>query len=107
MTVPLLWDEAVGRLRSRVFPQNFDMWLRPIELLSFDGVTLRLRAAAATCPRSFLWSSREPALAPGLRPSQRWAEWDLPGTSRALIVPDFFQPSARIHVLGLKTMSRS
>ena len=31
MTVPLLWDEAVGRLRS-------------IELLSFDGATLRLRA---------------------------------------------------------------
>ena len=44
MTVPLLWDEAVGRLRSRVSPQNFDMWLRPIELLSFDGATLRLRA---------------------------------------------------------------
>jgi chromosomal replication initiator protein len=44
MTVPLLWDEAVGRLRSRVSPQNFDMGLRPIELLSFDGATLRLRA---------------------------------------------------------------
>jgi chromosomal replication initiator protein len=44
MTVPLLWDEAVGRLRSRVSPQNFDMWLRPIELLSFDGATLKLRA---------------------------------------------------------------
>src|SRR5258705_7917773 len=44
MTVPLLWDEAVGRLRSRVGPKNFDMWLRPIELLSFDGATLRLRA---------------------------------------------------------------
>src|SRR5512144_1314259 len=44
MTVPLLWDEAVGRLRSRVSPQNYDMWLRPIELLSFDGAILRLRA---------------------------------------------------------------
>src|SRR4029077_5256926 len=44
MTVPLLWDEAVGRLRSRVSPQNFDMWLRPIELMSFDGGILRLRA---------------------------------------------------------------
>jgi chromosomal replication initiator protein len=44
MTVPLLWDEAVGRLRSRVSPQNFDMWLAPIELLSFDGAILRLRA---------------------------------------------------------------
>src|ERR1043165_4562557 len=44
MTVPILWDEAVGRLRSKVSPQNYDMWLRPIELLSFDGATLRLRA---------------------------------------------------------------
>jgi chromosomal replication initiator protein len=44
MTVPLLWDEAVGRLRSRVSPQNYDMWLRPIELLSYDGATLKLRA---------------------------------------------------------------
>jgi chromosomal replication initiator protein len=44
MTVPLLWDEAVGRLRSRVSPQNYDMWLRPIELLSFDRGILRLRA---------------------------------------------------------------
>jgi chromosomal replication initiator protein len=44
MTVQLLWDEAVGRLRSRVSPQNYDMWLRPIELMSFDGGTLRLRA---------------------------------------------------------------
>jgi chromosomal replication initiation ATPase DnaA len=44
MTVPLLWDEAVGRLRSRVSPQNYDMWLRPIELRSFDGAILRLRA---------------------------------------------------------------
>jgi chromosomal replication initiator protein len=44
MTVQIVWDEAVGRLRSRVSPQNYDMWLRPIELMSFDGSTLRLRA---------------------------------------------------------------
>src|SRR6266496_2850854 len=44
MTVPLLWDEAVGRLRSRVSPKNFEMWLAPIEPISFDGATLRLRA---------------------------------------------------------------
>ena len=44
MTVPLLWDEAVGRLRSRVTEKNYDMWLRPIELLSFDGAVLRLHA---------------------------------------------------------------
>ena len=44
MTVQILWDEAVDRLRSRVSPQNYDMWLRPIELMSFDGSILRLRA---------------------------------------------------------------
>src|SRR5580698_1316840 len=44
MTQQLLWDEAVDRLKSRVSPQNFDMWLRPIELTSWDGATLRLRA---------------------------------------------------------------
>ena len=40
----LLWTEAVDRLRARVTQQNFDMWLRPIELTSWDGATLRLRA---------------------------------------------------------------
>src|SRR5437660_9870508 len=44
MTNDLQWDEAVDRLRSRVSTQNFDMWLRPIELMSWDGATLRLRA---------------------------------------------------------------
>ncbi len=44
MTVQLIWDEAVDRLKARVSPQNYDMWLRPIELMSFDGSTLRLRA---------------------------------------------------------------
>jgi chromosomal replication initiator protein len=44
MTVQLLWDEAVGRLRSRVSSQNYDMWLRPIEVRSFDDGILRLRA---------------------------------------------------------------
>jgi chromosomal replication initiator protein len=44
MTQQLPWDEAVGRLKERVSPQNYDMWLRPIELMSWDGATLRLRA---------------------------------------------------------------
>ena len=38
MTQELQWNEAVGRLRSRVSPQNYDMWLRPIELMSWDGI---------------------------------------------------------------------
>jgi len=44
MTAEPIWNEAVDRLRARVSPQNYDMWLRPIELMSFDGSTLRLRA---------------------------------------------------------------
>src|SRR6476620_5997128 len=44
MTPDLQWDEAVDRLKSRVSPQNYDMWLRPIEGTSWDGATLRLRA---------------------------------------------------------------
>ena len=44
MNSQLVWDEAVRRLETRVSSQNFDMWLRPIELRSWDGATLRLRA---------------------------------------------------------------
>ena len=44
MTPQLFWDEAVERIRSRISPQFFDMWLRPIELVSYDGATVRLRA---------------------------------------------------------------
>ena len=44
MTVQLLWDEAVDRVKSRVAPQYYDMWLAPIELMSVEGATLRLRA---------------------------------------------------------------
>ena len=44
MNQQLPWDEAVGRLRSRLTPQNYDMWLRPIEVASWDGSILRLRA---------------------------------------------------------------
>jgi chromosomal replication initiator protein len=44
MNQQLPWDEAVDRLKSRVSPQNYDMWLRPIEVTSWDGATLRLRA---------------------------------------------------------------
>jgi chromosomal replication initiator protein len=44
MNQQLHWDEAVGRLKSRVSPQNYDMWLRPIEVSSWEGNTLRLRA---------------------------------------------------------------
>jgi len=44
MNQQLPWDEAVGRLRSRLTPQHYDMWLRPIEVTSWDGSILRLRA---------------------------------------------------------------
>ena len=44
MTQHFLWHEAVERLRSRVSPQNYDMWVRPIEISSWEGEMLRLRA---------------------------------------------------------------
>lgn len=47
MISPELWDTALQRLASRVSPQNFDMWLRPIECVSVDGSVLRLRAPNA------------------------------------------------------------
>ena len=47
MTSPELWEAALARLASRVSPQNFDMWLRPIEYVGLDGGVLRLRAPNA------------------------------------------------------------
>jgi len=43
-TTPDLWQAALGRLSSKVSPQNFDMWLRPIECVGHDGAVLQLRA---------------------------------------------------------------
>jgi chromosomal replication initiator protein len=42
--VTALWSSALRRLENRIAPQNFDMWLRPIECCSIDGSTIRLRA---------------------------------------------------------------
>ena len=39
-----LWHAALGRLSNKVSPQNFDMWLRPIECVGQDGSVLHLRA---------------------------------------------------------------
>jgi chromosomal replication initiator protein len=41
---PSLWSNALRRLSVKVSPQNFDMWLNPIECLAVDGRTIRLRA---------------------------------------------------------------
>ncbi|MBL4637412.1 MAG: hypothetical protein JKY56_26385, partial [Kofleriaceae bacterium] len=39
-----LWTSAIARLSDKIAPQNFDMWLRPIECNSIDGETLHLQA---------------------------------------------------------------
>ncbi|MBP8805924.1 MAG: chromosomal replication initiator protein DnaA [Kofleriaceae bacterium] len=46
MTQPLheLWETALGRLSSKVSPQNYDMWLRPIEFVRDEAGTVQLRA---------------------------------------------------------------
>ena len=38
-----LWSSALRRLSSQIAPQNYDMWLRPIECDSIDGHTLHLK----------------------------------------------------------------
>ncbi|HTJ47504.1 MAG TPA: chromosomal replication initiator protein DnaA [Kofleriaceae bacterium] len=39
-----LWSDALGRLEGRLSPQNFDMWLRPLECVSCERGVVRLRA---------------------------------------------------------------
>jgi chromosomal replication initiator protein len=38
------WIRALVRLEAQIAPQNFDMWLRPIECLGIEGRIVRLRA---------------------------------------------------------------
>ena len=39
-----IWSNALRRLSNRIAPQNFEMWMRPIECRAIDGHTIRLRA---------------------------------------------------------------
>lgn len=39
-----LWDEAVGHLRLEVSAYEYENWIRPIDLVSVDGVVYRLRS---------------------------------------------------------------
>jgi chromosomal replication initiator protein len=39
-----LWSSVLRRLSDQVAPQNFDMWLRPIECRRIEGSTVYLRA---------------------------------------------------------------
>ncbi len=39
-----VWESALSRLVGKVSPQNFDMWLRPIECVGQEGSVLQLRA---------------------------------------------------------------
>jgi chromosomal replication initiator protein len=39
-----VWSNALRRLSTRISPQNFEMWLRPIECRRIDGQTLLLEA---------------------------------------------------------------
>jgi chromosomal replication initiator protein len=39
-----IWSNALHRLASKISPQNFEMWLRPIECRKIDGHTLLLEA---------------------------------------------------------------
>lgn len=39
-----LWSNALRRLSTKIAPQNFEMWLRPIECRKIEGKTLILEA---------------------------------------------------------------
>ncbi len=39
-----IWSNALRRLSARITPQNFEMWLRPIECRKIEGHTLFLEA---------------------------------------------------------------
>jgi len=39
-----VWSDALSRLEGRLSPQNFDMWLRPLEFVGCAGGVVRLRA---------------------------------------------------------------
>ncbi|HUH03505.1 MAG TPA: chromosomal replication initiator protein DnaA [Kofleriaceae bacterium] len=39
-----IWSTALRRLSTKIAPQNYDMWLRPIECRGIDGRTITLRA---------------------------------------------------------------
>lgn len=39
-----LWSSALRRLSTKIAPQNFEMWLRPIECRKIEGKTLILEA---------------------------------------------------------------
>ncbi|RMH40323.1 MAG: chromosomal replication initiator protein DnaA [Deltaproteobacteria bacterium] len=39
-----VWQSALAHLTDKIAPQNFDLWLRPIECLEVDGANLVLRA---------------------------------------------------------------
>jgi chromosomal replication initiator protein len=43
-TASALWGEVLERVKERVSPQNYDMWLRPIECVSHSDSSIRLRA---------------------------------------------------------------
>ncbi len=38
------WHRALDRIARKLTPQNFDMWIRPIECLGIDGRRVQLRA---------------------------------------------------------------
>lgn len=42
-----IWFDALERVQTRVSPQNFDMWIRPLECVGVSDETVRLRAPNA------------------------------------------------------------
>ena len=42
-----IWFDALQRVQTRVSPQNFDMWIRPLECVDVGAEIVKLRAPNA------------------------------------------------------------
>ena len=38
-----LWSKAIDSLKERITPQNFDIWIKPIQFISMDGENVELQ----------------------------------------------------------------
>ena len=84
-----LWDAALGRLSSKVSPQNYDMWLRPIECVGpstarSSGCGRRTATSGCGSSRtsSTPCSTRSATRPPACPPGRVRAEVDEPSRTR-------------------------
>jgi len=89
-----MWESALRRLSEKVAPQNFDLWLRPIECLGVEGNRISLRA-----PNQYvrLWfeSNYLPAILDELRAESN-VEFDIEFAAEQELPPPISKPDPDI-----------